>query len=499
MKHLHFLLFSLSIILFPSSSLIAQNADSVRAYMLEFIDPGVNVSIMYGTGSLSLEYIEQAPLAPATIGSIEEQKREYERTNDPLALYQIAQTYRRMNLHSESEQWTQRALDEIESLMEKYPDSIELIETAFLVYIDTGQPDIAAIAAKMISDHYQNSDKLFAEALAYTFTGQHTEGIAVCNRGLLLYPGEARWYLTRIVHDFTQKMSMFGFGTPEYNAKENRLDRTFLTEGFGNFPDSLEVELVSVLGDFFLFAYEEIMPTFYEQLSDNEEVEGFEFALGKSLNEKLDVYLQKVTKMSKRKAFKNWHAIHYTLGVMQMFRSELEKAVEHFEKAISLMKPKYRQGQDNVYHYYDNLMTCYRIMGDMTSAERCAVAKATEEINIDPVPDYYIEMALYRAMNKDFDAAISILDKTIAIDSSAINAFTKKAILLMISGKTDQAESSLSSALSINPDDLGVFKAIVFFNLLKKDSVVENQINHLEAYDPTDTFIQDVRHLMKTE
>lgn len=492
------LLFSL--LLISSSTSLAQNVDSVKAYILESIKPEVNFSLEYNTGSLSLEYIEQDPLTPPTEEFIDESKKEYERTGDPMTLYLIGQTYKRLNRRRESKEWIEKALMETESLMEKYPDSIELVETAFLIYLDNNQPKLACLAAKMVSDHYQNSSSLLSETMSYTFTGQNDEGVKLANKGLELYPHEAKWYLIRMLHEISKKMTMFGFGSEEFVAEENRIDRSFLNDGIAKYPDSLEIQLTSVLCNFFLFAYEDVLPSFYNQLSGIANIEGFEFELEKSQDDKLETYFQRVTKLSKKRAFKNWHSLLYTLGTIQMLRSEPKKAITYFEKAIKLMKPKYRHGQDNVYHYYTNLIACHRILGDTVSAENCVIRRATEEINMDPLPIYYVEMALYRVIDKDYETAMDILNQTIAMDSSFIDAYTNKALLFMVDDKMDEAISCLQSGGAIDPNDVYAFKAIILFNILKKESTTAlMQINQLEAYDPTDSFIEDARGLLETE
>ena len=89
------LLFSLLIVNVTTS--LAQNQDSIKAYIREFIEPEVNYSVMYSTGCFSLEYVEHLPLNEKSEEFIENQKKEYETTKDPMALFLIGQTYRRMN------------------------------------------------------------------------------------------------------------------------------------------------------------------------------------------------------------------------------------------------------------------------------------------------------------------------------------------------------------------------------------------------------------------
>ncbi|MFK7786409.1 MAG: tetratricopeptide repeat protein [Crocinitomicaceae bacterium] len=483
-----------------NSTSLAQNEDSVKAYILEFIEPDVNFSLSYGTGSLSLKYEEQSPLTPPTEEFIEEQKKEYESTKDPMNLYAIGQTYRRMNRRKEAAIWQEKALSEIEAVMGRYPDSIELVESAFLIYLEMGQSDLAVIAAKMVSDHYDNSQSLFAESLSYTYTQEFDKGLATSELGLMNYPGEARWYLLRIIHEFAKKMQVFGFGSEAFSAPENSIDRSFLDEAFLKYPDSTQVELVAALGNFFLFAYEEVLPQFYDDVADFGEIEGFSFDLNSEVNKKLDVHLERIIQLSKRKEFKNWHSIHYTLGVIHLLKSDYKKSIKHCEKAIALMAPKYRQGQDNAYSYYDNLITCHRILGDVEAAEKCVIARATEEVNLDPLPQYQIERAMYRAMDKDFEEAIQLLDKTIALDSSAIDAYTNKALLMMHAGKNDEVTKILDIAQTVNPNDIFLFKSVILYNLLNKSkALADNQINQLEAYDATDGFIEEARNLLKTE
>lgn len=500
MNRRHYLLFSLSLLLFSPESLFAQNPDSVKAYILGLAEPEVTFSLMYGTGSLSMEYIEQPLLTPLTEEYIDERMKEYELTGDPISLLTIAQTYKRMNRHSEGEKWMERAILETEELMWKYPDSIEFVETASLLYLDNNQPDLASLTAKMISDHNQDEISLFAETMMYTFTGQYDLGIELSNKGLTLYPEEAKWYLIRMIHEFSKKMAAFNFGSEEFVAEENRIDRSFLNKGAANYPDNEKVQLAAVLCNFFLFAYEEVLPTFYEQLGNCDDIETFKFKIESSLDDKLEVHFQKVIKLSKQKAFKNWHSVHYTLGTIHMLRSETEKAIVYYEEAIDLMKPKYRHGQDNVYQYYDNLVTCYRMLGDTASAEKCAIIRATEEINLDPLPADYLNMALYRVMDKDFKAAIALLDQAIAIDSSAVDSYSTKALLLMLDDELHEALSLLKLAESIQPNNLRTVRAVILFRLLKKESAAALQlIGQLEAYDPTDFFIEDARRLLETE
>lgn len=500
MIHRHLLLFSLSVLLLSSGTSIAQNQDSIKAYILELVQPDPNFSLTYSTGSISLEYTERDPIGPLTEEYIDEKKKEYESTGNPMDLYLIGQTYKRMNRRGESEEWIERALLEVEDLMGKYPDSIELVETASLIYFDNGQHDLACLATKMISDHYQNSKSLFTEAMAYMFTNQYDDGIAVSNKGMLLYPDEADWYFARMIHEFFKKTKLFRVDSEEFSAEENWIDRSFLEEGLSSYPDSLDIQLIHALGNFFLFAYDELIPRFSRQISEFEEVEGFKFDLGNSLEKKLEVHFEEVTKLSKRKAFKNWHSIHYTLGTMYILQGKYEKAIVHLEKAISLMKPKYRSSHDNVYHHYDNLIMCHRILGDVNSAEKCAKRRATEEINMDPVPAYYLEMALYRALDKDYVSSLEILDQTIGIDSLSVDAYSNKALILMYSGETDEALDFLSKAEAINPNDIPTFQAIILYYLMKKDlATAAELINRLEAYFPEDDFVKDARRLSKTE
>lgn len=498
MKPPYHLLFYFSALLFSGTS-FSQNSDSVKAYILEFIDPEASFSVTYGTESMSLKYEERKPLTPKTQEFIDETLQDYEETNDPLLLYTIGQTYRRMNQRKEGEKWIERATLETETLMGTYPDSIELVEKAMIIYIDNNQPDLAALAAKMISDHYQNSKSLFSEAMTHTFSGDYNAGLALSEKGLVLYPDESKWYMARIIYEFTKKMNIYGFNTEGFNAKENRIDRSFLDEGLAQYPQSSEIQLVSALGNFFLFAYEEVLPKFYEQLSGDIKIEGFDFELSQALDEKMEVHFKRITELSNKKELKKWHTIKYTLGVIHMLRSNTHKAIQYFEEAIDLMKPKYRSSQDNVYHYYDNLILCHRILGDRTSAEKCAIARATEEINLDPLPQYYIEMALYRVVDEDYKAAHKLLDEAIGLDSTAVSAYSNKAMAFMLTDELDQADNYLRKAQMMDENDLVTFKATILFNLLKQETAnAVQQIDHLEAYDNTDFFIKDVRRLLKT-
>lgn len=500
MKNIHALLLFATFGLLFSASGIAQNSDSVKAYILEFIEPEVNIVVSYGSPDIIPQYVKQEPQNEKTEAFIEKIKKEYETTKNPMNLLQIGQTYIRMNQREKATHWMYRAESELEMAIEMHPDSIELVESAVLLYMELGNFDKAIESTEKVYEHYQSSDPLFMKALLCSFSGQFEKGLETSIKAMKLFPEEGKWFIARILNESQLKMQKLDFGSDEYGLSENRIDRSYLAEAYKKYPNSTEIELMSVFGDFLLFAYDELYPNMFKRFATMDDFENFTFGFDEDISAQLDDFHARVTKLSKKKEYKNWHPIHYTLGTIHLFKSEYKKAIPYFEKAINLMKPHYRNSDNNVNNSYNNLISIYTILEDYESAEKLTIQRATEEINIDPQADHYISMALYRIIDNDKHAGLKLLDQAIGIDSTAIDAYTYKAFVAMLNNELDEALVLLEVPQSVNPDDLLSYKAIIFYSLLTKNrSFTEDLINRLEAYDSTDRFIKEARRLLKTE
>lgn len=480
----------LFLLLLPMAA-IAQNEDSLDAYVRDFMKPEISLSIVYNSDNFDLTYEKQTPLSLATEEFIKEQKEQYEKTKNPSCLMIIGQTYKRMNMRTIGRTWMEQAEKEVEAAIATYPDSSKLHETSMLIYMELERYEkFTKAAQEIVRLHPDSESSIFSEAMTYMFNDVRT-GLEKSRKGIEKYPGHVKWYVAQLLFEIRYQVHQYGFGTEE--AKNHPIDPIFLLDAKKSYPDSTKIEFAAEVGQFFIFAYQELLPEIYSDVPDFDEIEGFQFAFSPEIQKKLDVFQLQMEAFLKRKEFKNWHTLHYTLGSIYLLQSDYSKAQKFLEQAIKLKKPEYRSSQDNVYAYYDNLIACCHLLGDLKSAEKWSKVRATSEVNMDPSAQHYTNLALYHIQRNDMEKGKELLESAITMDSLTIDAYTYMALILMLDDQMEEAGEYLSQAQSINMDDLTAFKATILFSLyMKSTSTAKDLVDMILAYDETDPFALDM-------
>lgn len=137
----------------------------------------------------------------------------------------------------------------------------------------------------------------------------------------------------------------------------------------------------------------------------------------------------------------NEEEAHNALGIIYSSRQEADKALEHFDKAISLKERNFKA----IFNKLNLLINLKRI--DDAEALLLQTAQA--------YPDYsnaWVNLGALQMQQGKLDDAVSSIDKAIAIDTNDFDAHFKRGQLLLLQRKYHDAKASFERALEINPN-----------------------------------------------
>jgi len=131
---------------------------------------------------------------------------------------------------------------------------------------------------------------------------------------------------------------------------------------------------------------------------------------------------------------------HNALGVIYSQEGDFDKALEEFDKAISLRDPYYKA----IYNKFNLLL----------SSGRAEEAEALLKDVIQRHPDHidgYINLGVLAGRRGDNTSAFSYFDKAIELSPDDFDAFFKKGQLLVVEKRYEEALSCFNRALDIEP------------------------------------------------
>src|SRR3989339_1756973 len=88
----------------------------------------------------------------------------------------------------------------------------------------------------------------------------------------------------------------------------------------------------------------------------------------------------------------------------------------------------------------------------------------------------YLHAGILGAKNEDLNAIQAVYEKILGIDKNQTKAHLVMAKIAMARNQPDEAETHLKQALSIDPDDTGIYRALFEFYLSRKDLVSAEKV-----------------------
>ena len=139
------------------------------------------------------------------------------------------------------------------------------------------------------------------------------------------------------------------------------------------------------------------------------------------------------------------------LGVVYSQMGDLEKALEQFDKAISLKEPYYKA----IYNKFNLLIGGGRI------DEAEALLKGVVERHPDHA-DGFINLGVLAGRRGNTESALDYFDRAIALNANDFDAYSKKGQLLVVEKRYDEALAAFNKAVEINPRFLAAKQAATY-------------------------------------
>jgi tetratricopeptide (TPR) repeat protein len=484
--------------LFTSDS-TAQNLDSLRSLILDRFRPNLTLALEFSEHDFLLEPLNKKIQDPLTESRLVELKDSLEITGKLSYMVRIGRLHIRLNQAKTGQEWLLKALDEYYIALEKDPTSYELLSEVIDLHLALNQYDYAIEKTQRLLENYPNDiDHLVSNVTLRIFSGDVENALQIAEETALKIPDSPSLL-------FMRTMAMVQVQIQEMSTVEDLAEGQKIWESFSldlahlqaareKYPEKVDVQIAVLASELVVFFYGKILPAFF---GGDIGKSGYKFPNSTSDKAKLDFFEREFNALLKHDTFHNKYPIYYSLGVIRILNSKYKKSIPYFERAILEKKPIYRGPHNHVNSSYNNIFAAHAFMGKKEKARISARAKIDDKSAGEPVASHYFELAQLKLTNDEFDAARTLLQETIGIDSTFMNAYVSLANLYMMEGKMELAEEQMGLGQRLNPNSPELYKSGLTYYVYKGDIETSRaMLQPILDYDPKDEFALGIQKIL---
>lgn len=483
-------LYSVTILLvFLSISSFAQEADYLREYMHESFETSVEFGPSYSIADFNAEPKKTKNDISPTYEKIEEVEDSLKLTKDPKYYLSIGNLYKRLNRKDIAITYFNRAINEYKLLLYKPgADLKKVYKNLYLGYFGLEDFDkILEYSDSILSISPTDTSIIASKAFLYFFNNQYDEALVFCDSMIQEYPEITSSYLVKT-------MVLISTDT----SKTGTADYSYLSVAQRKYPDNVEIKAMAVSCKLIVMTYKKAMAPLFENPPSTPM--DIEFALSKEDKKLLKSYKKLYKSLLKDKRFNNNYTIYYSLGLIETIQNNFKGAIKLYNQAIPYKGPEYRDRISNLTSCYQNIITCYEILGDTTNAIIWAKNRIDDLPSVDPKAGDYIYLAKFYLQKEDWGKGRDFLKLAIETDSVAYEAYTLLANSYLLNNKTEEAEKYINMCYKLNPDYMAMYYSYVIQRIYNNDeSTAKYLVNKLLDFNPEDTFAIKVKEEYFTE
>jgi tetratricopeptide (TPR) repeat protein len=469
----------------------AQNRDSLRSLIQDRFPANLTLAVEYSERDFLFEPYEEKTVDVLSMERLVALKDSFKLTGEINYMVRIGNLYKRLNYAQTGYEWLYKALDQYYVALEENPNSVELLTEVIDLHLALNQQDYAIEKTELLLEINPDDAKLVVSNIAlHLFSDNPDEAVSIANAAAKKFPDHPAVVfmqtMTLVQREIQLLSSIGGIEEAQKMWKRFTLDLTHLEEARTNYPEKVDLQVAILSSELLVFFYGKIIPAFF---GGDIGSAGYKFPLDDADKVKLNFLEDEFTALLKHKTFHNKYSLYYSLGIIKILNSKYKKSIPYFESAIREKKPMYRGAHNHASSSFNNIFAAYAFMGKKDKARVSAQAKIDERPAGDPVASHYFELAQLKIGVEEFDEAKKLLQETLAIDSTSINAYVSLANIYLIEGNLELAEEQMDLAQARSSNNPEVYKTAITYYVYKGEfTAAQELLQGILDYDPTDDF-----------